>query len=135
MTPIPNTSFSFLKLQYCPMKCISTSFYQQHTYCTSSRSYWVAGDSGNNLSLQVAVLLWFILDSTLIADLIKPCIHSLAISCEKLSLPRHNSVNAYLWDQWSVDHLRLGQTVMITTGNKNNSTDSSISLLKFVWIW
>ena len=55
---------------------------------------------------------------TFIADKIKACTHSLAISSEKLSLPRHNSVNAYLWDQWSVDHLRLGQTVMITTGNK-----------------
>ena len=55
---------------------------------------------------------------TLIADWIKLCIHSLAISSEKLSLSCHNSVNAYLWDQWSVDHLRLGQTVMITTGNK-----------------
>ena len=60
----------------------------------------------------------WLLEQVVIADWINPCIHSLAISSEKLSMPRHNSVNAYLWDQWSVGHLRLGQTVMITTGNK-----------------
>ena len=55
---------------------------------------------------------------SLIAYEIKACTHSLAISSEILCLPRHRSVNAYLRGQWSVDHGRLGQTVMITTGNK-----------------
>ena len=73
--------------------------------------------------------------SFIVADKIKACTHSLVISSEKLSLPRHNSANAYLWDQWSVDYLRLGQTVMITTGNKKQQHWFIISLLKFVWIW